>query len=342
VRVAGYVRWADDDDEAWTALPPADDASELAWIMYYQDGVITRGQATAHMSWAQVRHRVGSRRWQRIRPGVLAVHNGPLTRGQQLWAAVLACGDAAVLAGITAACAGGLRRDPGPRIHVLVPAGARPGQPGRPILPATSLMPPVVIHRTTLLPKEDVPAGLPRRTTAARSLVDAAQWAGTDDEARAIVAAGYRQRLAAKDEILRVVRRMPRARRRAVVMEAIGYAASGAEAVSEMRFDKLCRDHGLPTPDRQVRRRDEAGRQRYLDAYWREYRVHAEVDGGVHTDPEVWWSDQFRQNDLWIAGEIVVRFPAWAIRNRPADVARQLRRALVQGGWQAPPSVDLG
>jgi hypothetical protein len=173
----------------------------------------------------------------------------------------------------------------------------------------------------------------------ARSLVDAAQWAASDDEARAIVAAGCQQRLTTPDEIFAVLQRMPRARRRAIVREAIGYAASGAEWLSEMNFDKLCRAHGLPIPDRQVPRLDRTGRQRYLDAHWRKYRVHAEVDGGIHTDPEVWWADQFRQNDLWIGDEIVVRFPAWAIAHRSAEVASQLRRALIRGGW-TPPIVD--
>ena len=136
------------------------------------------------------------------------------------------------------------------------------------------------------------------------------------------------------EEIFAVLARMRRARRRSLVAETVGYLASGAEATSEMSFDRLCRTYALPLPDRQVPRRDQRGRQRYLDAYWRKYGVHAEVDGGVHTDPEVWWRDQFRQNDLWIGGEIVLRFPAWAIRSRPAEVARQLCRALLQGGWR--------
>jgi hypothetical protein len=338
VRVPGYVRWSPDDAEASSRLP-ADDASDLDWMLFYQEGVLSRRQAIAAMSWSKLRHLVTSGRWQRVRRGIYAAHNGALTRNQQLWTAVLSCGDDAVLAGLTAACAEGLRRDPGTRIHILVVAGQRPNQPGRAVLAVTPMMPAVVVHRTATLPDKDLQVGLPRRTTMARSLVDAAQWAGTDDEARAIVAAACRQRVVLPEEVLDVLRRLPRARRRSIVLETIGYTTSGAEAISEMNFDALCRTHGLPAPDRQVPRRDERGRLRYLDAYWRRYGVHAEVDGGVHSDPEVWWRDQFRQNDLWIGGEIVVRFPAWAIRNRPAEVADQLRRALVEGGWRP---ADLG
>jgi hypothetical protein len=329
------------DDSTWNRLPPDDDASDLEWMLFHQDDVLTRRQAIAHLSPARVRHLVQSGRWQRLRYGLLVAHNGPVTAGQHTWAAVLSGGRDAVLAGLAAARADGLRRAPGTAIDVLVPASRRPAQPGRAVLPAAPAMPRVRIHRTTHLPEKDIHVGLPRRTTMARSLVDAAQWANTDDEARAIVAAACQQRRASPDEILAVVQRMPRARRRAVVLETIGYTTSGAEAVSEIRFDGLCRAHGLPPPDRQVPRLDQRGRARFLDAHWRRYRVYAEVDGGVHLEPETWWADQFRQNDLWIGDEIVLRFPAWAISRRPEEVAAQLRRALVHGGWRAA-SPDRG
>lgn len=39
-----------------------------------------------------------------------------------------------------------------------------------------------------------------------------------------------------------------------------------------------------------------------------------------------------RQNDLWVAGDRVLRFPSWAIRRRPADVAAQIHSALTAAG----------
>jgi hypothetical protein len=42
-----------------------------------------------------------------------------------------------------------------------------------------------------------------------------------------------------------------------------------------------------------------------------------------------------RQNDLWVAGDRVLRFPAWLVRRRPAEVAAQVRAALVAAGWPA-------
>jgi hypothetical protein len=43
-----------------------------------------------------------------------------------------------------------------------------------------------------------------------------------------------------------------------------------------------------------------------------------------------------RQNDLWIVGERVLRFPAWVIEHRPDEVAAQLRSALKSAGWDPP------
>jgi len=303
--------------------------------LYEQEQVLTRRQALAHLTDDALRHRVEMGRWQRVRSGLLVAHNGPLNHTQQLWAGVLANGDGAVLAGLPAACEGGLRRDTDGVIHVLVPAESRPLQPGRSTSSATTGMPRVVAHRTSNLTDKDVVArARPPRTTMPRSLVDAAQWATSDDEARAIVAAGCRQRLATPEQILEVVDRMPRARRRAVVLETIGFTAQGAEALSEINLVKLCRRERFPLPDHQEIRRDASGRKRYLDARWRAYEVLAEVDGGWHTEPEAWWDDMWRQNDLWIGDEIIVRFPAWAIRRQPERVAGQLRRALVRGGWR--------
>lgn len=164
--------------------------------------------------------------------------------------------------------------------------------------------------------------------------MDAAQWAGSDEEARAIVVAGCQQRLTRSEEILAVIERMPRARRRALVLETIGYVRLGAEAVSEIDFVKLCRAYGLPQPDLQRTRTDATGRVRYLDAFWEEYRIHAEVDGGYHLTAESYWADMERQNGLWIDGELVLRFAAWGVRHQPERVANQLRRALLLRGWR--------
>ena len=62
--------------------------------------------------------------------------------------------------------------------------------------------------------------------------------------------------------------------------------------------------------------------------------MHIEVDGSQHLDPRHAWADMQRQNNLWIAGDRVLRFPTWAVRQAPAAVAAQLRAALHAAGWR--------
>jgi hypothetical protein len=167
----------------------------------------------------------------------------------------------------------------------------------------------------------------------ARSLVDAAQWARTDDEARAVVAAGCQQRLVRPQAVLETVERMPRARRRGLVIDTAAMATAGATSLPDIDFLRLCRRFHLPAPDHQVLRRDKAGRSRFLDVYWGRYQLHVEIDGAWHIDADAWWADMRRQNELWIAGDRVLRFPAWLVREQPARVAAQVRAALVAAGW---------
>jgi hypothetical protein len=210
-------------------------------------------------------------------------------------------------------------------MHVLVPAGRI----------VRGAPPWVAVHRTTRLHTEDVHrVGSPPCTSFPRSFVDAAQWAGSDDGARAVVAAGFQQGKVTYDGIARVLDRMPRARRRALIRSTALDASGGAHSIAEIDFGRLCRRAGFPEPSRQVSRRDASGRQRYLDVLFEEYGLHVEIDGAQHTDPAHWWADQSRQNELWIPGERILRFPAWAVRERPAEVLAQLRAALLTAGWR--------
>jgi hypothetical protein len=278
-------------------------------------------QALACFSRSAVRHRVLTGSWQQPHRSVLVTHNGPITAAQHRWIAVLSTGEGAMLAGLTAAAAGGLRSYADENIHVLVPDGRR----------SFGLPPGVVMHRTTHL---DPPIGRPPRTRMARSVVDAAQWAPTDDQARALVAACFQQRLVALRSVEAVLGRLSRANRRNLVLQTARDAAGGAHSLAELDLGRLCEVHDLPAPARQVVRRDAAGRRRYLDAYWKRWRVHVEIDGSQHLDPRHAWADMERQNALWITGDRVLRFPAWALRQAPESVAAQLRVALFSAGWR--------
>jgi hypothetical protein len=175
-----------------------------------QDGVIAMSQALEYMSEKAIRHRVASGRWRRLHRAVFVTHSGPIMIKQRLWAAVLAAGQgvdgaAVAIGGLTALNLRGYETE---TVHLLVPVTRR----------ARSVPLYAVVHRTRTLDEDEiVQVSRPPRTRPARSLVDAAQWARTDADARAIIAAGFQQRLVREDDVHRVLDRLSRAHRRRLI-----------------------------------------------------------------------------------------------------------------------------
>jgi very-short-patch-repair endonuclease len=282
------------------------------------------------MSAKELRWRVISGRWQRLCRGVIVAHSGPITQRQRLWVAVLWAGPGGVLAGLTAATLDGLegfsgREGSANQIHLLVPAyrSVRKELPGLP----------VAVHYSTMLSPDDAhPLREPRRTRVARSLVDAAAWAGSDRRAQAVLAAGVQQRLARPGDLLAVVTANQRLPRRAMIKATLDDIAGGAQALSELDLARLVRRHRLPEPDRQAPRRDAAGRRRWLDAVWETARLMVEVDGMHHLDADQYWADMDRDNDFTVDGYRILRFPAFVVRSQAGYVAGQIRDALRSPG----------
>jgi very-short-patch-repair endonuclease len=300
-------------------------ADPLQFLLWRQSDVLTRQQALRHLCPSAIEHRLACGRWRQAHHGVYIAHDGPVTGQQLLWVAYLASGRGAYLAGATAAASCGLRGYGGGAIHVLIPARRQERTPPRG----------VVVHRTRRMTPDEVnPLGTPPHTTAARSLVDAAQWAASDQRAWAIIAAGYQQRLVLAGEIEGILARLTHARRRRLILEAAAEASGGAHSLPEAHLLRYLRRARLPLPRLQVRREDASGAVRYLDGYYERWGVHLEVDGGQHLEASAYWQDMRRQNELWITGDRVLRFPSWAIRHQPAEVVRQVRAALLAAGWR--------
>ena len=79
-------------------------------------------------------------------------------------------------------------------------------------------------------------------------------------------------------------------------------------------FDRIRHGRGLPEPHRQTvfRRRD--GRY-YLDADWPIWGVRVEIHGIPHSFVANWDQDLLRQNDIAIAGGLLV-FSSYAVRRQ--------------------------
>jgi hypothetical protein len=148
------------------------------------------------------------------------------------------------------------------------------------------------------------------------------------------VTAAFQQRFVGGPATLATLQQMDRVRRRGLIALTIHDASGGTESISEQDFLRLCRRGKLPVPTRQSATVDSSGRRRYRDAYFEQWGVHVEIDGGQHIEARAWWADMRRQNQMGVAGDRVLRFPAWALRNDPQTVVAQIRGALIGAGWR--------
>jgi very-short-patch-repair endonuclease len=302
-----------------------DEVDPLTHLLFMQRDVISFRQALQHMSRGALRHKVDSGRWQQVHRGILVAHDGPIGDEQRLWIATLAAGHGAVVGGRTALAMQGMKGFTSSLIHLLVPSGRRERD-----APTG-----VAVHRTTRLAELDIRATLrPTCTTIERSVVDAASWARSDDEARTVIAMVFQQRLVTLDGITAVLKRQTRAKRRRLIVQCAQDAAGGSHSLGELKVLQLLRAAGLPEPSRQKIRIDASGRRRYLDLYFDEYGVHVEIDGGHHTDPQQAWLDMDRENDVYLAGDRLLRLPVWLVRDRPQVALDHIRRALMAAGWR--------
>jgi very-short-patch-repair endonuclease len=214
-------------------------------------------------------------------------------------AAVLACGDGAVLSHGSAAALWGLLRPIAGPVHVSIPS-----QQGR------SSRPGIRLHRCSSLARRSGPRRITRRnripiTTVARTIEDL----------RGVV----------PPELIR------RAIRQA---ELGGHRLDGIESDRtrsdvERDFLALCRRHRLPSPEVNIR----IGRWE-VDFVWSQPGVAVEADTFTyHRGSVAFEDDHARDLDLRRHGLAVLRFTARQIETEPesvaADVAAELRRRTV-------------
>ena len=98
--------------------------------------------------------------------------------------------------------------------------------------------------------------------------------------------------------------------------------------MAEVDVVRMCRDHGLRVPHRQVPRRDSTGRHRFTDCEWQladGRTLVLEVDGAFHVDVEHYEGDVQRQRRLTSPLRVVVRCTAQELRREPWALAADLR-----------------
>ena len=165
-----------------------------------------------------------------------------------------------------------------------------------------------------------VQAGIPR-TRNEVAAVRAALWAvlgpAGDVSPHPGRPAGHRHGRPIGRELLRIRRHKRRSLLHAVVNDLL----DGARALGELEVARELRRRGLPTPERQVLRKDARNRY-YLDLYWPRFHLVVEIDGIHHAWAENVVGDALRQNALTLDGDTVLRLPLLGLPALPRRVLR--------------------
>jgi very-short-patch-repair endonuclease len=263
-----------------------------------------------------VAHRVSTGRLQRLWRGVYAFGHRELRAEGRLLAAVLACGDGAVLSHQAAARRWAILSSARALIDVTVQSRAgRRGQKG------------IHLHCVRTLAPEDVTEldGIPV-TTAARTLVDLCAVVPGRQVERALEQA-YVLRLlrvgALEGAIARARGRNTWPLRRLLAVEHRTSTLTRSEL--EERFLALVRRGGLPEPE------VNATLHGYeVDFLWRKQRRVVEVDGyAFHSVRGAFERDRRKDIDLELAGFPVTRFTHRQVVTEPEETLERARRVVL-------------
>jgi very-short-patch-repair endonuclease len=296
----------------------------IAELASRQYGVVAAPQLRAlGLTRNQIRRRMEVGRLHPCYRGVYAVGHRALTRHGHWLAAVLACGDGAVLSHFSAAELWRINASKSrglDRLH-------RPTDITVPVRSGRLSRAGIILHRRATLPAGDTTTHhrIPS-TTPARTIFDLATMLGRRALERVIDEA-ERLRLCHQEDLEAMVQAHPGRRgagalRAVLTSHRIGSTATRSEL--EERFLALCRSHCLPQPEVNVPLLDYV-----VDFFWPDARLIVEVDGHAsHGTRAAFERDRDRDSRLAAHGFTTLRFTWRDVTSRPAVVANRIRRVL--------------
>jgi very-short-patch-repair endonuclease len=273
-------------------------------------GVVTRAQLLrAGVTRAEFEQRVRAGGLIRVHRGVYRVgHCAPSLEARYL-AAVMACGEEAVLSGRAAGHLLCLLKGGAPAPEVTAPTYLR--------------IDGVTTRRSRLDPKDKTTwRGVPV-TTVPRTLVDLATYLPTNDLARACHEAGVRHGTTPA-MVEAVLARRPNAPGAAKLRRVLRGDVHVTLSKLEARFLELLRTAGLLLPQTN---RPAGGRR--VDCRWPEQRLTVELDGyRYHHSRHAWEQDRRRERDARARGDEFRRYTYGDVFEHPDFMLSELRALL--------------
>ena len=278
----------------------------LADLARRQHGVVSRAQLAAiGFGDNAIARRVQSGRLHRLYRGVYAVGHTVLTREARLLAAVLACGDGAVLSHRSAAALWSLYPTAAARIDVTVSRTCGVRSTAR-----------IVVHRPVRPADTTRREGIPV-TTPMQTLADLAVGAPR----RMVEKACENAEAARLLDLNRLDATHPGAKRLLATVEAHDLG-SYTRSETEDAFLALCDEHSIPRP--LVNTRVEGFE---VDFCWPDERLIVETDGRHHLTRARFESDRARDALLTSIGWRVMRFTRRQVRRASGEVAARVLSA---------------
>jgi very-short-patch-repair endonuclease len=231
----------------------------------------------------------------------VALHTGPLTPTALWWRALWEVGACAVLDGVSALQASGVRGLDTAAVQVSVPRDFR-----RPRVTG------VRQRRVGHGDDDVVRVGVPR-VRPALAAIRAASWAVSNRQAALILVLPVQQRVVLGEHLMAASLTRNVRDRRGLIERLSCDIADGAQSLGELDFAALCRARGLPEPGRQVVQRSARGRI-YLDVRWPAVGLVVEIDGSGHRTGLAVTLDNLRQNQVAISGDTVLRIDLVGLR----------------------------
>ena len=303
------------------------DEAALKAILKEQQQVIGRGQAMAcGMTRGTLRYKIrADGPWQRLLPGTYLAATGVPTFMQQEIAALIYAGSGSVLTGAAALRHHGIRAPQAAVITVLIPNHRH-----------VSSTDSVRIWRTTRMPRTPMHDGPVRVALPARAVADTARALSSLRDVRAVVADAVQSRRCPIFLLADELEEGPR-RRSALLRQAIGEVQEGIRSVAEADFHDLLKRARVPIPLFNARILAGNTFVAEADAWWQRAGVAAEVDSREwHLSPADWKRTMQRHAAMTAHGILVLHFTPTMIRQEPAIVVQQVRKALKTGSARPP------